>query len=219
MMKFVHIVAGLMALISGAVALFALKGGRLHRKSGAFFVYSILTLSGSGIVLAVRQPDRISSVAGLLTFYLVTTSLLTARRHDERFHWMDAAAMLLGLTAGVLGFKFGFDAMNSPAGMLDGLPGTPAFVFGGMAFLAVVGDIRMMLGRIRGARRIARHLWRMCFALFIAAASFFLGQADEFPAQIRTYPLLAAPVLLVFVLMLYWLARVLFTKRFRNLDS
>jgi hypothetical protein len=43
--------------------------------------------------------------------------------------------------------------------------------------------------------------------------------SEEFPAQLRIYPLLAVPMLLVFVLMLYWLVRVLFTNRFRRLDS
>jgi hypothetical protein len=100
----------------------------------------------------------------LLAFYLVTTSLLTARRHDQHFHWMDVAAALIGLTAAILGFTFGTYAVRSPTGMLDEQVGAPAFVFGGVALLAVLGDLRMMLGRIHGARRIARHLWRMCFA-------------------------------------------------------
>jgi uncharacterized membrane protein len=64
-MKVVHIVAGLLGLLSGAVALAALKGGPLHRRAGTLFAYSMLALSGSGVVLAVLQPDRISSVAGL----------------------------------------------------------------------------------------------------------------------------------------------------------
>jgi hypothetical protein len=110
---------------------------------------------------------------------LVTTSLLTARRHDQLFHWMDVAAALIGLTAAILGFTFGTYAVRSPTGMLDEQVGAPAFVFGGVALLAVLGDLRMMLGRIHGARRIARHLWRMCFALWIAATSFFLGQAER----------------------------------------
>ena len=40
--------------------------------------------------------------------------------------------------------------------------------------LAIVGDLRVIrMGGLKGPRRLARHLWRMCFALFIAAASFF----------------------------------------------
>lgn len=36
----------------------------------------------------------------------------------------------------------------------------------------------------------------MCFALFVASGSFFLGQADEFPEAFRIYPLLAIPAFL-----------------------
>jgi hypothetical protein len=34
-------------------------------------------------------------------------------------------------------------------------------------------------GGVLGAKRIARHLWRMCFGLFIAAGSFFLGPSNR----------------------------------------
>jgi hypothetical protein len=48
----------------------------------------------------------------------------------------------------------------------------------------------------------------MCFALFIAALSFFIGQADEFPEALRIPLLLAVPVLAPVVSMGYWLWRV-----------
>jgi len=54
----------------------------------------------------------------------------------------------------------------------------------------------------------------MCFALWIATTSFFLGQAKVFPEPIRIMPLLAIPVLLVLLLMFYWLVRALVMKRY-----
>jgi hypothetical protein len=48
----------------------------------------------------------------------------------------------------------------------------------------------------------------MCFALFIAALSFFIGQAKVIPEPYRNRGLLALPVLAVLVTMLYWLWRV-----------
>ena len=81
-----------------------------------------------------------------------------------------------------------------------------------MILLAALGDIRMLLtAEMEWTHRIARHLWRMYFALWIAAAAFFLGQSDEFPEALRIIPLLCTPVLLVLLLMFYWLVRVLFT--------
>ena len=196
-MTVLHIVAGLIGIASGAVALWALKGAALHRRSGRIFVYSMLVMSALGAWMALLNSERLNVIAGLLTFYLVATGLLTLRR---RVRWLDAAAMLGALAIAIVGFMSG-----------------PSAFFGAVALLAVFGDVRMMrAGGIYGPRRLARHLWRMCFALFVATGSFFLGQADVFPEPIRITPLLAAPVLLVLVLMFYWLARVLFTPRHRR---
>jgi hypothetical protein len=66
-------------------------------------------------------------------------------------------------------------------------------------------------GGLRGGRRLARHLWRMCFALFIAAGSFFSIRArvaKVLPEPFTTGPMRALPILLVFAAMFYWLWRV-----------
>lgn len=205
-MILLHIIGGLIGLTSGAVALSAPKGGRLHRKSGMVFVYAMLIMSTSGAIMAALMPERISVIAGMLTFYLVVTALLTVRR-GLNFAWIDIAAMLFGLVVGLLSITFAIQGLST--GNADGLA-PMGFIFGTVALLATAGDIRMLLRRgISWAQRIARHLWRMCLALWIAAASFFLGQADMFPESLRIMPLLCTPVLLVFLLMFYWLVRVL----------
>lgn len=63
-------------------------------------------------------------------------------------------------------------------------------------------------GPLQGASRLARHLWRMSFALFIASLSFFIGQAKVFPEPIRIRGLLALPVLAVLLTMFFWMWRV-----------
>ena len=78
--------------------------------------------------------------------------------------------------------------------------------------LAATGDVRIMrFGMPRGGPRLARHLWRMCFALFIAAGSFFSIRervARILPEPFTTAPMRALPILLVFGAMFYWLWRV-----------
>jgi peptidoglycan/LPS O-acetylase OafA/YrhL len=209
-MIFLHVIGGLLGLTSGAVALSTQKGGRLHRKSGTVFVYAMLVMSTSGAVMAALIGERISVMAGMLTFYLVLTSLLTVRHRGPESRWMDVVATMLSivfaLIVGLLSLAF------AVTGDMDGT--TPVgFLFGAVALLAALGDIRMLIARhMEWSQRIARHLWRMCFALWIATASFFLGQSDEFPETLRIMPLLCTPVLLVMLLMFYWLARVLFTQ-------
>jgi hypothetical protein len=77
---------------------------------------------------------------------------------------------------------------------------------------AAAGDVRILrFGVPRGGPRLARHLWRMCFGLFIAAGSFFSIRervAKILPEPFTTGPMRALPILLVFGAMFYWLWRV-----------
>jgi hypothetical protein len=73
-------------------------------------------------------------------------------------------------------------------------------------------------GGISGAKRIARHLWRMCFAWFIASASIFLARPHLFPAFMQKSGALYVLSFLPLFLMFFWLIRVLFVGR-RNLKS
>jgi uncharacterized membrane protein len=211
MLLSLHIGAGLVGLASGAVALGVPKGKRLHRRSGIVFVCSMIAMAVTGAVIAAQHAKPLSVIAGALTCYLVLTALLAARRPTARWRWLDVGAMLLGLAIGVYALRLGIDALRGGTGKIDGQPAQVAIVFGSVALLAALLDARMLLARgIRGAHRIARHLWRMCFALFLAAASFFLGQAQVFPEPVRNLAVLAAPVIIVLLLMLFWLVRVLF---------
>jgi hypothetical protein len=211
----IHIVAGSLALIAGWIALYALKGARLHRRSGTIFVCAMLVMSSTGAIMAALKPSKISVIGGVLAFYLVTTGLLAVRRGTHpAFRWLDVAAMLVAFAVSGAGFALAAAAATSPNGRLDGLPPGPAIMFGVVALLAAVLDARMLARGVEGAHRIARHLWRMCFALWIATMSFFLGQPDVFPEPLRhLIAVRAMPVVLLLLIMIYWLVRVLRQRR------
>jgi hypothetical protein len=85
------------------------------------------------------------------------------------------------------------------------------------SLLGDCGGLRMLLrGGIFSRQRITRHLWRMCFGLFIATGSFFLGQQQVFPAFLRGTIFLTVPALLPFPLLIYWLIRVRFKKAYKG---
>ena len=207
---FVHVVAGGLGLISGYVALYSTKGAPLHRRAGMVFVYAMLTMCLGGLIIAAGRgvAPAVNIPAALLTAYLVVTALLTVKPPLAAARWMDTGAMLVALAVGAVSLRFGYEALAN-GGSRNGMPAFPFLMFGAVGTLAGVLDLRMLYkGRPRGAARLARHLWRMCFALFIAALSFFLGQADEIPEPLRILPLLALPVLAVLLTMFYWLWRV-----------
>ena len=57
----------------------------------------------------------------------------------------------------------------------------------------------------------------MCFALVIAAFSFFLGQAKVIPKPYRIFPLLVIPPVVVLVTLMYWLWRVRVRQTLRGM--
>ena len=76
----IHVIAGLLSLIAGTLALAAAKGSPLHRRSGWVFAIGMLTMTTSAVAIALLQrPNPVNVVAGLLTFYLVTTAVLTVK--------------------------------------------------------------------------------------------------------------------------------------------
>ncbi len=216
----IHIVAGLIAIGSGFTAAFVVKGMRVHRKSGMIFVYSMLTLSLSGAAIATIRSQPANIVGGLISFYLVITGFLTVRARGEEFPWVDATMTVLGILLAIFSIKLGLTVYHSPSGTINGVPSAPLFVFGAIAILATGGDLRMMVAHgLKGKHRIARHLWRMCFALFIASGSFFLGQAKVFPKAIRIIPLLAIPAFLPLLILVYWMGRVLVMGWYRRREA
>ena len=212
-----HIIAGSIAIVAGFISVFVVKGLKLHRKGGIVFVYSMVVLSLTGALIATLKHQPANIIGGSLAFYLVTTALLTVRPRDRRAQWIDAGAFVVAATVGAAAIQIGLDALGSGTGKTNGVPAGMMFFFGAVALIAALGDVRMIrIGGLQGAQRIARHWWRMCFSLFIASGSFFLGQAKVIPKPIRILPLLVIPALLPLVLMLYWLARVLLTKWYRR---
>lgn len=215
-MKFIHIVAGLLALLAGAVALYATKGSPLHRRSGMVFAAAMLVMTSSATLMAAFLfPNRVNVVAGLLTFYLVVTGVLAVRRTVDQTRAVLIGLMVLVLAVATFAFWLAFQAVNSADGLIDSLPAPPLFMFGTIGALCVLGDVRMLrAGILQGKRRVARHLWRMSYAMWIATMSFFLGQPNVFPEPLRhALGLRAIPVLLVLAVMLYWMARVRFKQQ------
>jgi uncharacterized membrane protein len=205
----VHVTAGIAGVGFGASAMMFRKGSSLHKRAGNWFFGSMLVMSGVGAAVApfLPQPQWASVFAGVFTFYLVTTAWLTVRRRGVGIWEITTLAVAAAITLAFL--AFGVAAARSPDGELSGQPYQAALVFGAVAALATIGDLRMVLrGGVSGVQRLVRHLWRMCVALFIACASFFLGQQQLFPAPLQGSFVLFVPELALLGLLAYWMVRV-----------
>ena len=207
----IHIAAGGLALVLGAVALSVKKGGTLHRRSGLLFVGAMLVMGISAAILG-------NVGGGVMTVYFVGTALTTVRPVSAWTRTFNGAALLVVVGLALLTIVGGVKAFNSPGGFLNGVPFVMFFFLATVMLLAAAGDVRILRsGLPRGGPRLARHLWRMCFALFIAAGSFFSIRervAKILPEPFTSGQMRALPILLPFGAMFYWLWKVRSRRRF-----
>src|SRR6266850_4001047 len=199
----VHICAGSLGLLSGTAAMSFRKGSPRHVLAGKVFVVSMLTMASTAALLG-------NVFGGASALYLVTTGWLTARRREGETTIFDWGALLFGLAVGV---PIVTDGLRIVSGSIPSKPGVPVgmiLFLGSMVLLAAAGDVRMLVrGGVFGGQRVARHLWRMCFGLFIATGSFL--------AQRRVIAFLGGPKILLLavlplIFMIFWLIRVRFTN-------
>ena len=228
-----HICGGTLGLLSGTAAISLRKGSRRHVLAGKVFVASMLIMALGAVYLGIvkHQPSNVSG--GVFTFYLIGTAWLTARRRDGETGRLDWVALLIPLALGVLTWLNGINVVRSGASSPDGVPVGMAFFMGSVMLLAAAGDVRMLVGGgVCGAKRIARHLWRMCFGLFIAAGSFFLGAANRplrllstvglgqhLPQALFSVGVYLVLTVLPLVLLVFWLVRVRFMSTYKRPDA
>ena len=213
----IHITAGGVAILLGFMALFVRKGGSIHRRSGMLFVYAMIVMGVTASMLEFIHGAGVANlVAAVLSLYFVGTALTTVRRPSQWTRVINIVALITAIALVIFSIVGGVKGINTP-GLSNG--GVPFRTIGFMSFflafaltLAAVGDVRVMRsGMPRGGARLSRHLWRMCFALFIAAASFFSIRrrvAMLLPEFFTTGMMRALPIIILFGAMFYWLWRV-----------
>lgn len=206
----VHFAAGLLSIIAGAIALSAAKGGRLHRQSGLVFTWAMIGLGLTAAAIGTYEMIPSQVFAGLLVAYLVFTAMTTVKPLPRIGQRINVALMVLAFAYAVVALYGGLTEWLDPTVEVVGRPRVvPPLVVGTVILLAAVGDLRAIrAGGLQGSRRLARHLWRMCFALFIATGSFFLGQMKFIPEPVRIVPLLLLLAFAPIPFLFYWLWRV-----------
>jgi uncharacterized membrane protein len=213
----VHIIAGIVGILSGTAALSFRKGGPRHALAGKVFVAAMLTMASSAIYLAIMKNQTSNVLGGTFTFYLIATAWATARRGEGQTGIFDWAALLIPSVVGIGLLTLGLRVVFGQATSAKGVPLAMYFFMGSVMLLSAAGDLRMLLrGGVFGNKRIVRHLWRMCFGLFVATGSFFLGQQQVFPVSMHGSPVLFIPALLPLALMSFWLLRVWFSSSYRK---
>lgn len=216
-----HIAGGAVGILSGFWALAVRKGGDAHRLAGRVFFAAMLAMAGFALVVAALRGQKLNAIAAAFTLYLVVTAWAVVRRPAGTSSRLEPWAALWAAVVAAAAFGVGGLIASTPGGLADGDPTsgldpTIYYAFGVLAAFAALADLRVIRrGGVTGPARTSRHLWRMCLALFVAAGSFFFGQADEIPAALRG-PHLAVPPFAALGALVFWMVKVRLPRRRRR---
>ena len=208
---------GTVGLVSGTIAIFARKGGRLHRAAGTVFFVSMLVMAALAAYLSLVRPGQLFNLfGGTFALYLVFTGWMAVRRGAGALGRSEkvAFAIVLCLCAPFLVLSFqlatGLPPFFTSAIPLKGPVLIALYVFTGVIMIAALGDAKVVLaGGISGAPRIARHLWRMCLGLTMAAGSAFTnGLPRLLPGPMHVTGIYFLPQFVPMVLLVFWMIRV-----------
>lgn len=224
-MMTIHVLSGIAGLFAGAAAMIVRKGSPRHAMVGHIFFISMVILGITGAIIGVQHGDMGNAVGGVFTTYLVTTAWTTARRPSvtpasatrpasaapqvspliRGLDWFGLAVVIVGAVSLLYS---GYQVWQLPGHKFRGVPAQMILFLGTVAVLCAAGDIRMLARGLSGRARIARHLWRMCFGLFIASGSFFMGRIRIFPMWLRDVQFPLAMTMLPLLLLIFWLIRI-----------
>ncbi len=211
----IHVACGALAIVAGFGALIPKKGNSIHVTLGKIFYFSMLGMAGAGSFLAIFSSyETINAFIGLFTLYLVVTGRWTALNSGGTNTLREKVGGAFGIILFVGFVILSIQAWKSGESVVDGIYVEAFYVYTVLSALAMALDLRILLrGGVYGKQRLARHLWRMVLALFIACGSLFLGQPQVFPEFIRESGVLGLPVLLVVIVLSFWLIRIYAGKR------
>jgi uncharacterized membrane protein len=214
-----HVAMGVTALVAGSIAIGARKGGTWHRRSGTVFVCAMIAMGLAAVGISVYE-GKDDVAGGALTAYLVFTGWTAVRPLRQAGRRADIALMLLAFVFAQGGFARAFTAFGRPGHQIEGVPAGMMFFLSTVTLLAAIGDVRLIWGGgIQGTRRLARHLWRMCFGLFIATGSFVaqLIKMTFMPEWTRSLAFILVLAAGPLVVLLYWMWRVRLRQNLRGL--
>jgi hypothetical protein len=219
-----HVGGGTIGLVSGTVAVFAPKGGRLHRAAGTVFVCSMLVMAVFAFYLAVVTPDQVNLFISAFALYLVLTAWMTVRHRDgtsglgEKFALFVALVLLAPFAILSSQLALGLQPMFTSTVAFKGPVLIAIYGFTTVLGIAALSDAKVVLqGGISGVPRIARHLWRMCLGLTLAAGSAFTnGLPRILPGPYHVPTAFFLPQFLPLGLLIFWMIRVRFTSWYKS---
>jgi uncharacterized membrane protein len=140
--RWVHIVAGMVALFVAPAAMLTVKGGRAHRRWGKLYFWSMAVVALTAVILALRQPTVFLALLALFSFYMAYSGYRALYRkrpaQGEQATTADWVAAIITLGASTAMIVLGLATPVTVQARLGVVP----LVFGALGVVLAGNDLR-----------------------------------------------------------------------------
>ncbi len=107
----VHVLSGILALITGAIAIFSAKGKSLHRSAGRWYFWAMTVVFITALIIAGYRFNRFLFMIAFLSYYSVFAGVralkLKKLHSQQKPAWYDWVAGLINAAMNTLFVGFG----------------------------------------------------------------------------------------------------------------
>lgn len=201
----IHILGGLIGLLSGAINMIIPKGTPRHQKVGRWFVRGMLSAGASSFVLAVLHPNYFLFMVGVFTLYMVGTGqrYLLFKSKSYAVTRVDWAFTLAMLVASLWFIPLGI--IHLWEGNFFGL----VFItFGGFGLSYVWLDIKNFRGKSHLKNFwLTEHIQRMVGGFIASSTAFLVVNVKYFPEGIPMFIYWLLPTVLMTPILSKWVKK------------
>ncbi len=158
----IHIATGCIALLAGLIPMFSKKGSRLHNRAGLLYVYCMITVAVSALLLCLLQPLKMMRIfltgIAVFSFYLSMTGWRATKQKKSGPTQADKLLTYLTMVVSVLMVGFGIYLMA-----LNGASFFPIVFsfFGVLTFVFARKDVQLINRPVEKMHWFFQHFTRM----------------------------------------------------------
>lgn len=141
----IHVSAGFTALITGLIPMFSAKGSRLHKRAGILFLYCMMIVAATALLLCVLQPFKMMRLfltgIAVFSFYLTMTGWRATKQKTTGPTAADKTLTFSTLAVSVAMILFGIYLL-----VLNGPTFLPVLFtfFGVLTLIFAARDVQLM---------------------------------------------------------------------------
>jgi len=203
---YVHICAGAIALVSGAIAIATTKGKGKHQKAGKIYAVAMLIVFITGISIASYQFNRFLFLIAFISYYSVFSGVrilkLKKLHQGQNPQWYDWFAGIINFIANLAFVAVAIYYALKPETNVAGVLLSAGFGLGGM-YLSYVNLKPFVKRPTHAAHWYTYHLGNMMGGYIATFTAFFSTMVTRFEFM-NPFIAFALPSIIGIPLLVYW---------------